>query len=349
MTKLDDIRREYEALVNLPADAGGNAKRQRGFKFERLLNELFVYENLEPRTGYRPSGEQIDGSIYFDGRVHLLEAKWHADPLPASTLYQFKGKVDGKLAGTIGFFISMSGYAEDAVDALILGKALNIILLEQRDMDAAIIHGSGFKNVLKLKLRKAAEEGAIYFPTEGELVTAEKTQSIKIDMLRFDQATGSVLATLPHEPATADLLIVCEGDPDRVVIATLAERILAAASSSRSIKILTAMGKITIPRVANAMRNTFYSKSKVLIVADGDDDPAGTVTMLSNGLEFSEWVAAIPNPSIETWLGLDINELRRLGRARIDLSRRAAENLDIEALRKRDDQFEKFCTAILDG
>ncbi|EMN1928149.1 hypothetical protein RVV18_002553 [Burkholderia ambifaria] len=349
MSRLDAIRKEYEGLANLQADADGNAKRRRGFDFERLLNKLFVYEDLEPRTGYRPSGEQIDGSIYLDGRVYLLEAKWHADPLPASTLYQFKGKVDGKLAGTIGIFISMSGYAEDAVDALILGKALNIILLDQRDMDAAIIRGSGLKNVLKLKLRKAAEEGAIYFPTEGELVTANKTQSIEIDLLRFDQTTGSVVATRPVEPATADLLIVCEGDSDRVVIATLAERILAAAGSSRSIKILTAMGKMTIPRVANAMWNTFHSESKVLIVTDGDNDPAGTATMLGNGLEFGEWVAAIPNPSIETWLGLDLEKLRRLGKSRIEVSRSAAETLDIEALRQRDDQFEKFCAAILDG
>lgn len=54
------------------------------------------------------------------------------------------------------------------------------------------------------------------------------------------------------------------------------------------------------------MWNTFHSESKVLIVTDGDNDPAGTATMLGNGLEFDEWVAAIPNPSIETWLGLNL-------------------------------------------
>ncbi|AJX96493.1 TOPRIM nucleotidyl transferase/hydrolase domain-containing protein [Burkholderia pseudomallei] len=347
MNNLDDIRKEYEELASLPADADGNAKRRRGFAFERLLNKLFLLDELEPRTGYRPSGEQIDGSIYLDGRIYLLEAKWHADPLPASTLYQFKGKVDGKLAGTIGFFISMSGYAEDAVDALILGKALNIILLDQRDIDSAIIRGSGFKNVLKLKLRKAAEEGAIFFPTEGELVTAEKARTVEIDLLRFDQTTGGVVATQPAEPATADLLIVCEGDSDRVVISTFAERILSAAGSGRSIKILTAMGKVTIPRVANAMWNTFHSESKVLIVVDGDNDPAGTAAMLGNGLEFGDWVAAIPNPSIETWLDLDVETLRRRGKSRIELSRTAAETLDIDALRLRDDQFAQFYAAIL--
>jgi hypothetical protein len=348
MGTLDDIRKEYEELASLPADADGNAKRRRGFAFERLLNKLFVLDELEPRTGFRPAGEQIDGSFYLDGRIYLLEAKWHAEPLPASTLYQFKGKVDGKLAGTIGIFISMSGYAEDAVDALILGKALNIILLDQRDVDAAIMRGSGFKSVLKLKLRKAAEEGAIYFPMEGELVTAEKTRTVEIDLLRYDHTTGGVVASQSAQPATADLLIVCEGESDRVVIATLAERILAAAGSRRSIKILTAMGKLTIPRVANAMWNTFHSESKVLIVVDGDNDPTGTASMLGNGLEFGDWIAAIPNPSIETWLDLDLETLRRRGgKSRIEQSRNAAETLDIDALRQRDGQFAQFYHAIL--
>ena len=345
---LDDIRKEYEELASLALDSDGLAKRRRGFAFERLLNRLCTVDGLEPRAGYRPEGEQIDGSIYLDGHVYLLEAKWHADPLPASTLYQFKGKVDGKLMGTIGVFISMSGYAKDAVDALTLGKGLNVILIDRQDMDAAILRGSGFKKVLKLKLRKAAEEGAIYFPAEGELVTAEETRVVEIDHLRFDPTTGGILETQAAKPAAADLLIVCEGDADRVVIATLAERILAAAGSHRSIKILTAMGKLIIPRVANALWTTYHSESKVLIVTDGDNDPAGTAAMLTNGLEFRDWIAAIPNPSIENWLNLDPEHVRRRGgKLRIELSREAAQQLDILALKQRDEEFARFHDAIL--
>jgi hypothetical protein len=100
---LDQIRRDYEELTRLSRASDSSAKQARGFAFERLLIQLFALDEMEPRAGYRPVGEQIDGSIYLDGRVYLLEAKWHADPLPVSTLYQFKGKVDGKLAGTIEF------------------------------------------------------------------------------------------------------------------------------------------------------------------------------------------------------------------------------------------------------
>lgn len=348
MSSLDEIKREYEELASLSPDSDGPEKRRRGFAFEKLLNKLFLFDALEPRAGYRPEGEQIDGSLFLDGRVYLLEAKWHADPLPASTLYQFKGKVDGKLVGTIGIFISMSGYAKDAVDALTLGKDLNVILVDRNDMDAAILRGNGFKKVLKLKLRKAAEEGVIYFPAEGELVTASATRVVEIDEVRYDQTTGGLLTTRPAEPTSADLLIVCEGDSDRVIIAVLAERILAATGSSRSIKILTAMGKISIPRVANALWGTFDSETKVLIVADGDDDPVATEAMLTNGLEFRGWVAAVPNPSIETWLGLNVEALRRRGtKYRVEQSRLAAQHLDITALKQRDEAFAQFYDAII--
>ena len=350
MNDLDEIQKDYQELVDLPLAADAAEKRRRGYAFERLLNKLFSFDKLEPRSGYRPEGEQIDGSIYLDGRVYLIEAKWHADSLPASTLYQFKGKVDGKLTGTLGVFISMSGYARDAVDALTLGKDLNVILVDRNDMETAILRGSGFKNLLKLKLRKAAEEGVIYFPIQGELVSADATRTVEIDDLRYDHATGSVLAMHQVEPATADLLIVCEGDTDRLVIAVLAERILAAAGSKRSIKILTAMGKMTIPRVTNALRNTYHSESKILIVTDGDNDPTGTETMLRNGLDFREWVAVIPNPSIEVWLGLDIDRLRISGaRRRLEQSQLAAASLDIDALKQRDVAFARFYEQILGG
>jgi len=108
------------------------------------------------------------------------------------------------------------------------------------------------------------------------------------------------------------------------------------------------MGKMTIPRVANALWNTFHSESKVLIVTDGDNDPVATETMLENGLKFPEWVAAIPNPSIEIWLGLDVGALRHRGiKNRVEQSRLAARRLDIGALKQRDKAFARFHDAIL--
>ncbi len=242
----------------------------------------------------------------------------------------------------------MSGYTAEAVNALTLGKSLNIVLFDGRDIDTAIVHGNGFKNVIKLKLRKAAEEGVIYFPTVGELVTANETEPVEIDHLRFDRATGGIFPTQSVVPATADLLIVCEGDIDRIVIANLAKQILDSVSSTRSVQILTSVGKIAIPRVANALWNDSLPNPQVLIVVDGDNDPAGTFEMLAKGLQFTNWISAIPNPSIESWLGLDHRASMHWNpENRVEKVRQRVNQLDIYALRSKDEQFAKFYDAIL--
>lgn len=98
-------------LLRPPGKADRYWFQQRGRTFERMLTQLLSRENMEPRSSMRPSGEEIDGSFAMGDRFFLLEAKWHATPIPASALYAFKGKVDGKLIGTIGVFLSMSDYS----------------------------------------------------------------------------------------------------------------------------------------------------------------------------------------------------------------------------------------------
>ncbi len=310
------------------------------------MSDLLELENLEPRTSYKAQGEQIDGSFFLDGTVVLLEAKWHKNPIPASTLYQFKGKVDGKLVGTVGVFISMSGYSEDAIDALTLGKSLNLILFDKDDIDAVILDKHNFRDILKLKLRQAAEEGVVYFPARTSIVTQVSKGSTNIEHYHYDTVTGSVFTPKSASPTDTDLIIVCEGDSDRVVISTLAERILQSAKTNRSIKIIVAMGKITIPRVANAIWS--LSPTQTLIVLDGDDDPNASVELLKKGLHFNDWISAVPNPTIEKWLGLDVTQLRRMkSQERFQRYREAAEQLDIEHLCSTDNSFEAFYKAVL--
>jgi len=341
------IKATYAELNSPPPDAGAAWFRKRGYRFESLLADLLRTDDLDPRTSYKASGEQIDGSFFLDGAVFLLEAKWHADPIPASTLYQFKGKVDGKLVGTIGVFLSMSGYSQDAVDALTLGKSLNLVLFDKRDIDAAINRDLGFRVVLKRKLRQAAEEGVVYFPTEVELVTSGKSQQIDIERLGYDSATGSVFSQQPPSTSGTDLIVVCEGESDRELLTFFAGKILASANSRKAIKIVVAMGKLSVPRVANAVRALGTEKSKVLIVIDSDGDVDKSLEMLKRVIEFDDWVAAIPEPAIESWVGLDRRTLQRSGQGqRRSLYLQAAEQVDIELLRKTDNAFAIFYAAV---
>lgn len=142
-----------------PASAGPAWYQDRGRAFERVIRNLLELEELAPKLNLRPTGEQIDGSFLLNDRTFLLEAKWRKDPIPASDLYAFRGKVDGKLVGTVGIFVSMSGYSEDAIDALKFGKEINLILFTGADLRLVADGRVTFKKAMQEKLRYAAEEG----------------------------------------------------------------------------------------------------------------------------------------------------------------------------------------------
>jgi hypothetical protein len=135
---------------------------------------MFHEADLSPRLGYRPKGEEIDGSFVLHGRTMLLEAKWTRDPHPASSLYQFRGKVDGKLVGTIGLFVSMAGFSEDAINALIAGKELNLILADGDDIRAIASRQISITDTLNRKLRAAAETGIPFLPISGITQTVRR-------------------------------------------------------------------------------------------------------------------------------------------------------------------------------
>lgn len=344
------LEKEYLAICNPPPNADKTWFINRGFTFERILNKLLLNDKLEPRSGFKPDGEQIDGSFFLDGSVLLLEAKWHKSSLPASSIYQFKGKVDGKLQGTLGVFISMSGYSTDAVDALTLGKSLNIILFGREDIEAAILRKLSFRNILKNKLRKAAEEGVVYYPTEIEEVTRERSQSTEIENFSFDPVSQTIVERRNTSDLYADLVIICEGDSDRRILSLLCSKILNNEKSGKKIKIVVAMGKHVIPKVANALNNVAGNNVPILIVADSDGDRDKTFSMFNSGISFDNWRASIPDPEIEAWLGLSRVEFQKLRRKKNKIAESIdslASKIDIDNLKDTDSSFKDFYEAIV--
>jgi hypothetical protein len=336
-----DFREKYKELLEAPDGAPPSWYRNRGYVFEQILKDCLEFEQLDPRSSFKAEGEQIDGSFFLDGSIFLLEAKWHKDELPASAIYQFKGKVDGKLIGTIGVFISMSGYSKDAVDALTLGKSLNVILFGKEDIDAVIIGDSNFRSVLKSKLRIAAEEGVVYHSSEMEQVS--KDGQIIIDAFTYDNMSSMLVKQNSNFEVTSDLVIVCEGTTDRELLALLATKILKKFGLAKKVNIIVAMGKMTIPRVANAA-SKIITNAPVLIVTDSDNDIGGTRDMLHRGVELNSWKYSIPDPAIETWLGMDAKEFRRRYKTTEmrEILNERVKSLDLEELSVRDQSFKTF-------
>lgn len=144
------LREKMDLLHSMPP-------QQRGFAFEKFLNELFELFKLAPRGSFRLVGEQIDGSFQLGQDVYLVEAKWQNQPTGQSDLLSFMGKVEGKAQWSRGVFISYSGFTPEGLEAFGRGKATRIICMDGFDLHCILAHELDLAEVIALKVRRAGE------------------------------------------------------------------------------------------------------------------------------------------------------------------------------------------------
>ncbi len=342
---------EFERLSNDNNFPEANDKRKRGRDFEKLINNLLELEGLEPRTGFRPKGEEIDGSFFFGHSVFLIEAKWHKSEMPASSIYQFKGKVDGKLIGTIGVYLSMSGFSSEAVDALTYGKSIDIILFDNEDFKTCIYEDNGFTQVLSRKLRMATEKGTVFYQVNSLTVSSEPTDN-KSKVSIQETKTSNLISKrkTTGRKQKEELLFIVEGVTDQYIIASFAERIFSNTNSRKEINILVAGGKYSIAKLANVVQGNYSDKTKIVLVADSDYNKEETLNLLSQNLDNNKITTIIPDPEIEVWLSdLKITNRKHLRNMIVHSKKGKEEQLnsmieriDIESLRKNDSSFDKL-------
>jgi hypothetical protein len=304
-------RDRFICLDRLPSDAPKQERQARGREFEQILNGMLTEAGLTPRTSFRPNGEEIDGSFLHRDRVLLLEAKWTRDRLPASSIYQFRGKVEGKLVGTIGVFISMGGFSPDAVDALVAGKMINTILFDGDDIRAVAAGQADFPGALDQKLRAAAETGTPYVPLRDPVSRQPYDISAR---------AGRPSPTL----VVADVLGPVAGQ----------------------LEVIPAGGVFNLAVLADAMRAAAET-SRVVIIADGDDQAQSVRRRIEAGLDAdgpgtpSQTEILVFDPTFEDALGIRVGFAERRQRM-LDRDRRYLQErvraAGIRQLAERDSQ-----------
>ena len=161
--RLEVIKKEYFNLIS-SADP-----QKRGFKLERVLKKLFILFDLDPKASFRIIGEQIDGAFTFDNTDYLFEAKWQQEPVRIKDLDGFSGKLARKLDNTLGLFLSINSFSEDAVKAHSSGRRL-MILMDGSDLMAIIEGRIDLIELLLRKRRHASQTGVIYLKIHEILV-----------------------------------------------------------------------------------------------------------------------------------------------------------------------------------
>jgi len=137
---MKDFTAKFEKISQL------NPKR-RGLLFERLFYEIFESHKilLEKSFKNEDGSQQIDGAVEINNRIFLVEIKWErSETLAASKLYSFLGKINSKIEGTLGIFISYNELDENFLDSARAGIKQNCIIINGEDNIIPIIRGEVF-------------------------------------------------------------------------------------------------------------------------------------------------------------------------------------------------------------
>lgn len=154
--KLDELKTEFFQI------ASNSNSKEKGFQFEKFLNKLFVFFDLDPKSAFKVTGEQIDGAFTFDNADYLLEAKWQEKAVNAADLYTFGGKIQGKLKNTLGLFISLGPYSSECTKT---GSPVlkSMILMDGMDLMQVLEGRVRLNDLILIKRRHASQTGDIYY------------------------------------------------------------------------------------------------------------------------------------------------------------------------------------------
>ncbi len=138
--------------------------QERGYQFEIILNELFLLFDLDPKKPFRRKGEQIDGA-FIHGHTHfLLEAKWRKKPSDLQDLRHLDGKVKTSLDNTLGLFVSLNGFSQEALDNYLYGDRPKLICMDGSDIIYILEGQITLPHLLARKRDCAAHHRLIYVP-----------------------------------------------------------------------------------------------------------------------------------------------------------------------------------------
>ncbi len=110
--------------------------KKRGFEFEKLVNKICEDRGILLSNSYKTadSEQQIDGAIEIKSKIFLVESKWEkSSTLAASKLFSFIGKINSKIDGTLGLFISYNELSDNFISVVRNGLKQTCIVIHGKD------------------------------------------------------------------------------------------------------------------------------------------------------------------------------------------------------------------------
>ncbi len=119
----------------------------------------------------------------MNNRIFITEIKWEeSKTLAASKLYSFLGKVNSKIDGTLGLFISYNELSTNFINSVRSGIKQNCIIINGEDSIVPIIKGDvSLKDYIWYIYQQASTRNRIFIPVSEFMSLPRKSGSKKID------------------------------------------------------------------------------------------------------------------------------------------------------------------------
>jgi len=152
----ESFRRRFEDMLPLLVTADG------GRTIERWFVDLALAHSLTARGKYNTSEREFDGSLVVDQSTFLLELKFTNDKSDAPDVSNFRDKVQGHAAGTLGQLASMSGFTSNAVATA--SRAGSPPVLCDGAHLYRVLQGKRLDDLVRRLRRHSSETGEAYLP-----------------------------------------------------------------------------------------------------------------------------------------------------------------------------------------
>jgi len=169
-TKLQSFRDRFETAYVL------SSERERGDRFEELMNDIFAYYTSRSDGPFSRSGEQIDGLFYFDNHPYFVEIRWKKEKTKAADVSVLRDRATAGFGGdTKAVFISFEGYSPECNEQLSGRAGERVILMDGNDVIVLLGGQIGFDVLLAEKLMDLAK-GQRAFISATEIVAKIKAK-----------------------------------------------------------------------------------------------------------------------------------------------------------------------------
>lgn len=168
-----------QTLEKLARLEGGMTPQERGRIFNELLADSLRLGGLSPGPNRVGQLGEVDVPFIVGEIPFVVEATWVAQPIDFDPLAKLAARVRQRFEGTLGIFISMSGYTAPALANLERsGERPRVLLFDGRHVEAIVAGRIPPADLIRAALKVASFTGRIHVSPDDLLAVIEHGEPI---------------------------------------------------------------------------------------------------------------------------------------------------------------------------